>query len=134
MFALKKLIQLIHIAKSNCKVDQDSYEGMIESVAKGKTSSVQLTQPQLAKLLQRFKEEFGWKTKSKKKVIGECPKASQKRFPGLKQKQAKYICDLERQLGWKGTAELRRHIKYQSQAICRSNKSHRKIRLAGKLG
>lgn len=60
----KKLIQLIHIAKSQLKLDDDVYRDILQSTT-AKTSTKDMTLQQLESVLDRFKQ-LGFKTESKK--------------------------------------------------------------------
>lgn len=51
----KKLIQLIHVAKSKLQLDDDTYRAVLEGCT-GKTSTKQMTAAQLQAVLNRFKE------------------------------------------------------------------------------
>lgn len=66
----RKLIARVHIAKSEMKLDDDSYRALIASVAPGKTSSAKLSLGELNNLVDAFKEK-GWKPKPPKKKQGE---------------------------------------------------------------
>ena len=62
----KKLIQLIHIGKTQLGLDDDLYRELLESCT-GKTSSKELNQKQLESVLERMKQ-LGFKVESKDKT------------------------------------------------------------------
>ena len=57
------LIKLIHVAKRELALDDEAYKAAIDGVAKGKTSSADLTVIELENLLERFKSA-GFKRQS----------------------------------------------------------------------
>ena len=61
-----KLIQLIHVAKTQLALDDELYREVLESCT-GKTSSKQLTIPQLEAVLNRMKQ-LGFSVESKDKT------------------------------------------------------------------
>ncbi|CAM3726419.1 MULTISPECIES: gp16 family protein [Xenorhabdus] len=61
----QKLIQLIHIARSNLKLDEDTYRQMLLSETK-KTSTRDMDIPQLTRVLETMKKR-GFKIKPAKK-------------------------------------------------------------------
>lgn len=61
-----KLIQLIHVAKTQLRLDDELYREVLESCT-GKTSSKQLTIPQLEAVLNRMKQ-LGFNVESKDKT------------------------------------------------------------------
>ncbi|ETS32863.1 MULTISPECIES: gp16 family protein [Photorhabdus] len=63
--AKQKLIQLIHIAHSNLKLDEDTYRQMLLSET-GKASTREMDIPQLTRVLDAMKKR-GFKIKSPKK-------------------------------------------------------------------
>lgn len=61
----RRLITLIHIAKSNLSLDDDAYRDSLEGVT-GKTSCSKMTIPELEKALEHFKS-CGFKPTAKRK-------------------------------------------------------------------
>lgn len=59
----KRLIQLIHIAKTQLQLDSDTYKHALSSVT-GKESTTEMTEPQLQAVLNHFKN-VGFKVESK---------------------------------------------------------------------
>lgn len=66
-----KLIQLIHIAKGQLGLDDDTYRAALLGAA-GKTSCSKMSLPELNKVLEHFKQA-GFKTKAKRRLS---PKSS----------------------------------------------------------
>ncbi|WP_157975416.1 regulatory protein GemA, partial [Photorhabdus sp. CRCIA-P01] len=69
--AKQKLIQLIHIAHSNLKLDEDTYRQMLLSET-GKASTREMDIPQLTRVLDAMKKR-GFKIKPSKKSKTSCP-------------------------------------------------------------
>lgn len=63
----KKLIQLIHIAKSQLGMEEELYRDVLESTT-GKTSTKQMTLQQLEAVIDRFKA-LGFTVESKNKGL-----------------------------------------------------------------
>ncbi len=63
----QKLIQLIHIAKSQLRVDDESYRLILNRTA-GKNSCKSCTVPELMLVLDHF-EKIGFKIKTKRKTL-----------------------------------------------------------------
>lgn len=67
----QRLIRLIHVAKRELVLDDDSYRAILQRIGK-KTSAANLTVPELEKVLEHMKRS-GFKVRSKK---GDRPQAS----------------------------------------------------------
>ncbi|MCG8991482.1 regulatory protein GemA [Laribacter hongkongensis] len=67
----QRLIKLIHVAKRDLALDDDSYRTILQRIGK-KTSAADLTVPELEKVLEHMKRS-GFKVRSKK---GDRPQAS----------------------------------------------------------
>lgn len=81
-----KLIQLIHIAKSQLGLDDDTYRAALLG-ASGKTSCSQMSVPELNKVLEHFKKA-GFKTKAKRRLS---PKSDPKQFGEINKIRAIWI-------------------------------------------
>ena len=81
-----KLIQLIHIAKSQLVLDDDTYRAALFGSA-GKTSCSQMSLPELNQVLEHFKKA-GFKTKAKRRLS---PKSSPKQHGEINKIRAIWI-------------------------------------------
>lgn len=81
-----KLIQLIHIAKGQLGLDDDTYRAALLGAA-GKTSCSQMSLPELNKVLEHFKKA-GFKTKAKRRLS---PKSSPKQLGEINKIRAIWI-------------------------------------------
>lgn len=72
----QRLIRLIHVAKRDLLMDDDSYRAVLAKVAK-KTSAADLTIPELERTLEHFKR-CGFKVRSKSKPAGSSQPAKAK--------------------------------------------------------
>ena len=67
----QRLIQLIHVGKSDLSMDDDTYREILRRIGE-KSSAAELTIPELEKVLEHLKRS-GFKVRSKKKVPQEKP-------------------------------------------------------------
>ena len=67
----QRLIQLIHVGKSDLSIDDDTYREILQRIGK-KSSAAELTIPELEKVLEHMKHS-GFKVRSKKKAPQENP-------------------------------------------------------------
>ncbi|MCK8129919.1 regulatory protein GemA [Pseudoalteromonas sp. 2CM39R] len=81
-----KLIQLIHIAKGQLGLDDDTYRAALLGSA-GKTSCSQMSLPELNKVLEHFKKA-GFKAKAKRRLS---PKSSAKQLGEINKIRAIWI-------------------------------------------
>ena len=81
-----KLIQLIHIAKGQLGLDDDTYRAALLGSA-GKTSCSQMSIPELNQVLEHFKKA-GFKTKAKRRVS---PKSDPKQHGEINKIRAIWI-------------------------------------------
>ena len=81
-----KLIQLIHIAKGQLGLDDDTYRAALFGAA-GKTSCSQMSIPELNQVLEHFKKA-GFKTKAKRRLS---PKSDPKQFGEINKVRAIWI-------------------------------------------
>ena len=81
-----KLIQLIHIAKGQLGLDDDTYRAALFGAA-GKTSCSQMSIPELNQVLEHFKKA-GFKTKAKRRLS---PKSDPKQFGEINKIRAIWI-------------------------------------------
>lgn len=73
-------LALVHIAKKDMGLDDETYRGHIAAIAPHRTSAKDLTQEQLEALLKRFRA-FGWKPKPKPGKPRYSPKTRDKPGP-----------------------------------------------------
>ena len=81
-----KLIQLIHIAKGQLGLDDDTYRAVLLGAA-GKTSCSQMSLPELNQVLEHFKKA-GFKTKAKRRLS---PKSDPKQHGEINKIRAIWI-------------------------------------------
>jgi phage gp16-like protein len=84
-----RLIKLIHVAKRDLALDEDTYRNVLNNLA-GKSSSAELTVPQLQQVLEFFRQK-GWKPQYRRADQPEKPRL--KLSPPTRQKLVKTQID-----------------------------------------
>ena len=85
----QRLIRLIHVAKRDLQMDDDSYRAVLVKVAK-KTSAADLTVPELERTLEHLKR-CGFKVRSKGKPAKAAPSRPMAQDPEAKKIRALWL-------------------------------------------